>query len=67
MWFSDKSAVDRVTNGGPAIQKKEVESDKDRIPDEVLENNISAIKTFFTKDAWQTIQETSKDSHYLES
>ena len=53
--------MDRVTNGGPAIKNKEVESDKDRIPDEVLENNISVIKTFFTTKAWKTIQETSKD------
>ena len=60
MWFSEKAVVDRVLSGGPKIRITEVEKDRDRIPDEVIEHDTSIIKPNFPKNAWQIVQETSE-------
>ena len=64
MWFcQDTKVVQRICEGGESI--KAVETNKESIPDDVVDANIAILENFFAKDAWTIVQHGGRELQKL--
>ena len=60
LWFCDEAVVNRVAGGGQVAEEDEVEVLPDCLPDEVVDQDISLLESYFTEDGWILVQQTGK-------
>ena len=66
MWFcQDAKAVQRICKGGENIKAEE--TNKESIPDDVVDVNIAILENFFAKDAWTIVQHGGRELQKLTS
>ena len=61
LWFcQDAQLLQRICEGGRSIQK-EVQANKESIPDDVVDADITILEKFFAKDAWTVVQHAGEE------
>ena len=62
LWFcQDTQVLQRICKGGENIKQAEVEANKDCIPDDVVDTDITVLEKFFAQDAWPVVQHAGKE------
>ena len=62
LWFcEDAQVLQRICEGGRSIQEEEVQANKESIPDNVVDADITILEKFFTKDAGSVVKHAGEE------
>ena len=61
LWFcQDALVLQRICEGGEGIKEAEIETNKENIPNDVVDVDIALLEKFFAKDTWRAVQHAAK-------
>ena len=61
LWFcQDAQVLQRICKNGRSIQE-EVQANKESVPDDGVDADITILEKFFTKDAWTLVKHAGEE------